>query len=193
MGHHHNRSAVFPVDPCQELHDAFSCLGVKISGRFICNYDFRPVEQGPCYGYPLLLTSRELVRHLVRLVLHSYGIEDFGYTSVDFMCIFPPCGFQDKAQILFNAPVHKQLEILEYYTEFPSQERNVLFLYPVKFVSAHPAFPGDKSVFCDCSPDYRSLPGTDFADNIHEVSWIYIHVKSVYHYAVPAGYVSLAE
>lgn len=51
------RRAVFPVDSCKKPPDAFSFLRIEITCRFISYYDFRPVEQSPCYGAPLLLAA----------------------------------------------------------------------------------------------------------------------------------------
>ena len=69
MGDHENSLAKLLIEPTQEFQDRRCILAVKIAGRFVSQQDCRIVDKSPCYGYTLLLTSRESPG----LVFHPIG------------------------------------------------------------------------------------------------------------------------
>ena len=58
MGHHDDQTVLSDVS--QEVHDLDAGLGVKSTGRFVCQENFRIVDQGARNGNALHLTARKL-------------------------------------------------------------------------------------------------------------------------------------
>ena len=99
----------------QDLHDLASGLGVQVSGGLIGQYQFGVVKQGAGYTDTLLLSARQIVRHLVTLGVHPYKSQDQENLLVNELLVLPSCRFEYKTQIIKNVAVCKQLEILENY------------------------------------------------------------------------------
>ena len=121
------------------------------------------------------------MRHLVRLAFHAHIAENFFDSLADGCGVFPSCSAQHEFQVVLHTSVHQQLEILEYDSDLAPEKRNVLVPYPVQFVAADFSAPFQERIFCYDCPDYGCFSGSDFSDDIHEITLIYIHVKSVYY------------
>lgn len=72
VGDHDDGCAMLLIDAAQEPEYAFGRLFVEVSCRLVGDYHFRSIEQSPRYGYSLLFSSRELMRHLVGFGLHVH-------------------------------------------------------------------------------------------------------------------------
>ena len=168
-------------------------LVVEVARRFVCYDDCRVVEKRSCYGDALLLSSRELVRHLMCLAFHSHCLEDVGDASGHFIFRFPSCGPEYEEEIFFHGAVHQKLEILKDHSHLSSQIRYVLVPDAVEFVTADPSFSICEGVLCDHRLDDGCLSRTYFSDNVNKVSGVDIKVQSVYHGGLSVHNIRLAE
>ena len=83
-----------------------------------------------------------------------------------------------------NRPVLKELEVLEYDTQLPSQERNLLRPYGRDVISAHFHFSALRHSLCSESVEKRCLSGAYLTGDVYEVTFIYVHINIVKDYGV---------
>jgi hypothetical protein len=122
-GHHHCRT--FFGNCVQQSHNLRSGFGVEIAGRFIGQNKRRRIEQCPRNDHPLLFTTRKLMGHFVRFVLHAHLYQYFVNTILDHPFIFPSGSTQNEFQIFLYRPIDQQLKILKNNTDFSPQIRNI--------------------------------------------------------------------
>lgn len=80
------------ADLVEQSHNLFCRLGVKVACRLV-GYDYlRMVEERTCYGYTLLLASREFMRQLHFLLLHSHSVQNEVNALVYLLRRLPSCG-----------------------------------------------------------------------------------------------------
>ena len=82
VGCHDDRGAA-GVDPREQLHDVDGCRRVEVSGGLVGQQHLGAVHQRAGDRNPLLLTTRELVRHPLLLVGESDEGERLGNRLLD--------------------------------------------------------------------------------------------------------------
>lgn len=89
MGYYHNGQSLLTVQIFQNIHHLYRSLTVQCSGRLISkNYPgFR--NQCTCYGHTLLLSARQLIRHMVCPLLQSQFIQIFQSQLISFFPAYP--------------------------------------------------------------------------------------------------------
>ena len=86
---------------------------IQISGRFICNDNFRIVEDGSGNGNSLLFSARKFMWKIISLVSQFYNLEHFFDTVSNVILLFPSCSFQNEFKIFGHCSVWQQLKILK--------------------------------------------------------------------------------
>ncbi len=71
----HNHSRALPGYSVKIAHYGLAGGRVKITGRLVSKNQRRLIEKSPRYHYALLLASRQLMRLLVLLALHTYTLK----------------------------------------------------------------------------------------------------------------------
>ena len=123
-GHHH--SCPILTDALEQTHDMAGCFHIDIAGWLICYDDTGLVEYGAGYGDMLLLTTGELVGHLVYFVGHVYGLKYMRDALVALLALAPTSGTKHEIKILPDRTVMKQLEILEDDAHLTAESRYIL-------------------------------------------------------------------
>ena len=59
MRHHDKGEATFSIQPMEQLKGRIACLGIQVSGRFICEDDLGSGAKGPGDSDSLLLSAGE--------------------------------------------------------------------------------------------------------------------------------------
>lgn len=123
------------VDFAETIHYVPSVLGVDVTGRFIGEYQFRTVEKSAGNNHALLFASRQCMRELVAFIKHSHELERLFNALLDICFVFPACSFQHEAEIVVDAAVVKQAEVLKNDAYVAAQKWNVFRLNGVEAVA----------------------------------------------------------
>ncbi len=103
-GCHHNSCALLG-DVLQQTHDVAGSLRVEISRWLIGDDDFGIVRAGTGDGHTLLLSTGELVRHLVDFLNHAYPVEHLFDTFVSVLLVFPSGSLEHELKVLAHGAV----------------------------------------------------------------------------------------
>ncbi len=131
--------------------------------------------------------------HLVGLAVHSDVLEDLGYPLVYQFLILPSGGFEHEAEILLDAAVHQQLEILENHAETAAQIGDILLPDADKVIAADLGAAFQDRILGYHRADDGSLAGADFADDVDEVAGEDVHIQAVDNRGLAVYYVSPLE
>ncbi len=97
----------------QQSHDQACALGVEVGRGLVGNEQLGAVQHGARYADALLLASRELVGHVVSLVLHAHHLEHLCDALLAFRLALPSRGLQHEVEVAGYGAVAQQLEVLE--------------------------------------------------------------------------------
>ena len=175
----HDDGGPLGVDAAEQAHDAVGGLAVQVAGGLVGDDDLGLVEEGAGDGDALLFAAGELVRHLVGLAAHAYVIQHFRDALADGLAVFPAGGPEDEIEVVLDAAVRQQLEVLEHDAEFAAEVGDVLVADAFEGIAADFAFALFQDILGDHGPDERSLAGADLADDVDEVAGTDFHVKAV--------------
>jgi hypothetical protein len=109
-GHQHGRAPV--VDLKEQLHDAPRRVGVEVTGGLVREEDARPVHEGTGDRHALLLTTAQLVRELVELVLEADDPEDLLHLLAH-MALAGTGHLEGERHVLGDGAPLEQLVVLE--------------------------------------------------------------------------------
>ena len=118
-GHNHRHTRL--TNAIEQLHDSPTRLWIQITRRLVRQDQSWRIEQGTRNHHTLLLTTRELVRHLIRLLLHTHLLEHVHDIAAHGTFILPARCLQDKQEVLLHIAVAEQLEVLEDHTHLTAQ------------------------------------------------------------------------
>ena len=121
MGDHENSLAKLLIEPTQEFQDRRCILAVEIAGRFVSQQDCRIVDKSPCYGYTLLLTSRERPGLVFHPIGNPQDIEDLIKLWAEMSASIPDV--LNNSNIVFCAERWQQVVLLEHKTHGCFPER----------------------------------------------------------------------
>ena len=189
--HEHGGAAV--GDSQQHFEHVEGSLGVEVASGLVGQDDIRVVEQGTGDGDALTFASREVIWHVLALVLQAYLIQDQIDAVTDFVFVIPSCSFEHELEIGFDAPVHKQLEVLEDNSEASPQFGDILCAQFGKIEAADRPFAVFQPVFRHYGPYYGSLSRTDFPDYVDEFSGVDVHIQAIDDDTLARNDVSFAE
>ena len=105
-----------PVDVLDEFQDGPGCLRVECAGGLIAEQHFRFTGEGAGDAYALLLSTGQLARVLVRLVLEAHQLQQRFDLFADL--IRRQAGeFQRESNIVIDVSRRQQIEVLEYHAD----------------------------------------------------------------------------
>ena len=146
MRTHNHRSAGF-LNGAQELHNLITRLMVEVSGRFVSKDNLGRVKERTRNHDTLLLTSGELMRHLIGFISHSHLLQHLMDMFNHHVLIFPSGSLQYKEQVILNRAVSKQLKILKNDTNLTPQIGQLLALEMGKVIFEETRFAGSNRQF----------------------------------------------
>ena len=166
----------------EQFDDRVRCLGVEIACRLVGEDQLRTVEDSPCDGNTLLLTTGELEGHTVALVGHIHSLQHLCDTLADAVVLLPARGFQHELEVLVHRTVGQQLEVLEHHTHLPSEGRNLLLTDGQQVVTQHRCLVSLVHLQLTVERTHqRGLTGTHTADKIDELSFVHLEVHVLQH------------
>src|SRR4030095_7171680 len=77
VGHNGDRNTALLIESLKHIHHFDGSPTIEITGRLIGEYDGWSVQQRSGDFYSLLLSTRELVRHIVHTVAESDDLQSF--------------------------------------------------------------------------------------------------------------------
>ena len=108
------------------------------------------------------------MRQLVGFLGEAHGVEHLADAFVHRALVFPVRSLEGETEIVFDAAVHQQLEILEDDAEAAPEVWNLLPLETAQIELADAGFPAGERVFAGQRADDGRLPAADPAREIDE-------------------------
>ena len=179
-GHDDGRTRL--TDLLEQTHDVGGRLRVEVSCRLIGNDDSWLVQDSPCNGDTLLLTARQLMRHLVFLFRHPHHLQHLVDAFLNLFLVLPSRGFQYETEVLGYCPVVQQLEILEDDTHLLSQGRDLppSYVHDVA-VEHHCLFAALNVQFAVGGLEEGALSRSHLTDDVDELTFLHMEVNIVQH------------
>lgn len=121
MSDHQNCLLIAPGRLMQQLHHILAAVGVKISGRLVCQYKNRPGDKSAADGNPLLLTSGKLAGQMIPSVFQTKNLQKLFYFFLIRLFVIQK---QRKNNVLFYIQLRYKLKRLENKSNAASSENS---------------------------------------------------------------------
>src|SRR5436190_282587 len=165
-GDQHRRARA--VDAVEQLHDPDRRLGVEVPGRLIGEQERRVVDERPGDRDALLLAAGELVGVVVDLRLQPDQAEDLRHLPAD-LAPRPAGDLEGVGDVVVDAAVGEQLEVLEDAADPPAQERDLPGTDLVDVATRDQDVPAGGLDLADQGLDQGRLPATGGTDDEREL------------------------
>ena len=151
----------------EQPHDTVRSDGVEIARRLVCQQQTRRIEQSACYRKTLLLAARELVRHLVGLVVKPDKRQHLVYAAAYLSLAPPPRSLHHVIEVKEYVTVIQKLVILKDYTHTAPQIRYVTATQTPQIHSDHTSLALKQRHLGIHGLEQRTLAAAHTADKIY--------------------------
>ena len=118
MGHEDERRAVAAGEPEEELPYRLRARGVEVARRLVGEHEARIIDEGPGYGRPLALASREGSGQVIEPIAEAHVREEGPRPLIGLGLLFAP-HVRRQGYVLEGAEILKQVMELEDETYRP--------------------------------------------------------------------------